>query len=91
MYEEQDWVNEMVDAMDKADREKAEKEKDEKWKEMWTPEELEKARQSTRYWTLQRQREDREKVAEREHRNRDPELRAAKEVMLKAVLQVINK
>jgi len=88
MYEDQDWVEEMVSEMERKEKEPAKPA--EKEPTRWTPEEIELAAQRTSYWCHQRQLEDRRKVTEREHRNRDPELVAAKQAMLRAVLSVIN-
>lgn len=101
MYEmEADWIEEMVQHMEKQDQELlptstisttiTTEERNKKEKQPWTPEEIEAARRSTEYWCQKRRLEDKQKTEDRIHRNADPELRAAKEAMLRASLKAIQ-
>jgi len=45
---------------------------------------------SNEYWDWHYRQQDQLKFQERQHRNRDPELRAAKQAMLRATLKALN-
>ena len=101
MYEP-DWVEEMVAGLEKAEaaaeaqaqeraQDQAEAQDQERVVTRWTPAEIAQFHENTVNWCRARNNYDKQKAIEREHRNQDPELRAAKEAMLRESLRAIQR
>lgn len=100
MYEpkpELDWVEEMVqvlEAQEKAEKAEAQAQAQDPTPPTpreWTAEEIAQFQENTTNWCRARNYADKQKTEERVHRNRDPELRAAKEAMLRESLRAIQR